>query len=47
MPYTKIVLGDFGFGEVLDGQMQEWEKLRQQRDLLCFQQLSKDPIGND
>jgi hypothetical protein len=37
---AKIVLSDFGFNEVLDDLGQEWENLRHQRDVMCFNQIS-------
>jgi hypothetical protein len=42
---TKIVLLDFGFGEVLDDLRQEWENLRHQRDVLCFNEINRLAAG--
>lgn len=38
---TKIILTDFGFDIALEGLEQEWEKIKNQRDLVCFQALDK------
>lgn len=38
---TKIVLSDFGFDVALNGLRDEWENIKAQRDLVCFQELNK------
>jgi hypothetical protein len=42
---TKIILTDFGFDIALEGLEQEWEKIKNQRDLVCFQALNKFHSG--
>lgn len=41
---TKIVLSDFGFTSVIDDLRDQWQQLKNQRDLLCFEQLSRSPL---
>jgi hypothetical protein len=38
---TKIILNDFGFDVAVEGLKQEWESIKSQRDLVCFQELDK------
>jgi hypothetical protein len=42
---AKIVLSDFGFNEALDDLGQEWENLRHQRDVICFNQINTLAAG--
>jgi hypothetical protein len=38
---AKIALSDFGFTSVIDGLRDQWEQVKNERDLLCFEQISK------
>jgi hypothetical protein len=42
---AKMVLSDLGFNEVLDDLGQDWENLRHQRDVMCFNQINTLAAG--